>query len=132
MKAPDIRKLMRDDIDLKTDQGIDQLFNILNIFNEQVSLALDGNLTLGENVTGKVLEASFTTGASFVPFTVPVSGSTISSVSIGFIQNVDNPSEVITNAVTLTSWTQLSKQLKINYVTGLAANTRYKIRLLIL
>lgn len=132
MKAPDIRKLIRDDIDLKTDEGIDQLFNILNIFNEQVSLALDGNLSLGENIAGRVVEANFTTGSSFVPFTVPVSGTTISSVTIGFIQNTDNPSEVITNAVTLTSWSQLSKQLKINFITGLAANTRYKVRLLIL
>ena len=132
MKAPDIRKLMRDDIDLKTDEGVDQLFNILNIFNEQVNLALSGNLTLGENISGRVVEASFTTGSSFVPFTIPVNVDQISSVTIGFIQNQDNPSEVITNAVSLTSWTQISKQLKVNFITGLATNARYKIRLLVL
>jgi len=139
MKAPDLRRLVRDDMDLTTDSGIDQLFDTLNGFMEQVVLTLSGNLSLGDNISGRVLTASFTTPSDYISapgafnaFSMLLPNTTtLSVVQIGYLRKTTATTEVLIGAMTC-QWTQVTQtSLRIDYITGLVASTRYNVRLLV-
>ncbi len=138
MKPPELRRLTNDDIpDLSKAEGKDRLFSTLNFFMEQVTNILTAKLTIGDNVTGQVLTAKFTTpttyevSSDFTPFQLAVKTQPL-AVIVGKIVKTNEQTLVLKSAVTV-DWTQVtSTQLRVNFVTGLEDNTNYTITLVVL
>lgn len=136
MIPPELRRFAVSDIDLKTQAGTEKLLAGLNLFMEQVHSLFAGNLTIGDNVNGKFLTSSFTTlstyvsGGDFNSFTFPWNSLTApQAVVIGYLRK-DNSTEILKNPTSV-HWTMTSStSLRIDFIAGLAASTKYNVTLL--
>jgi hypothetical protein len=138
-RPPEFRRFSREDINLDDPNWIGSFLNTLNLYLEQSYSLFNGNLTVGDNVTGQILEATFTTpstygvGTAFTAVNLPwplLTNARI--VSIGYIRLFSAPSTILTNSMTL-QWTQPDADtIRLDYVSGLTASTKYKIRVLAL
>lgn len=112
----------------------------LNIFCEQVVATLNKNLTIGQNVQGQKYTTSFTTSAAyatgdFQQLTLNYTGGgQPNCIILGSIEK--NDGSLILTPVTVTDWSMnintIPMQVQINYIAGLAINTKYNITVLVL
>lgn len=135
-KPPELRRLLREDLNEKDSNWIDKLISPINMFFEQVYSSFS-TLTIGDNITGAITTISFKTPANYstggfnevlVPWNKTVAAQVI------FIGKINNKNRnIITNAVSITDWTQLTQQnIRINYISGLANSSIYEMTVLIL
>jgi|GEM_PF-6216641 len=108
---------------------------------EELYYSLDNDLTFQDNIRGSISVLNFTTRTDY---------STASPVTDGFeVQKLSNPIPVkpeivcigqvinqdtfaiVTDPVSL-SWSYADGEVKINYINGLADETKYQIKLLII
>ena len=135
---PTTKKIYRADLGKDIPLWVDNLLSPLNSFIEQVYTAFDRNLTLPNNVSSQIESIEFTTKSTYS------SGSQFEEISIrrkipryatfliiGNVTDFTNPQVKFTNAV-FPSWMDENGLIKIRYISGLTASTKYKIYLLIL
>lgn len=113
------------------------VLNALNLFLEQATSAINGNLTFADNVDGMQMHTTFTTPLDYLTGGFPniqfTNGgtSTPSCCMIGKISN-SNGSKILTT--TSLQWTYLTSTnpgvIKIDYIAGLEANKTYTVNLL--
>lgn len=133
-KPPEFRRVLREDIP-DAPNWVDPIITNYNLFLEQSYSLFNSNLTVGDNVTGRIYQTTFTTPSDYATggfnsfqfawsfFKNP------EVVVVGKIEKVAGG--IITDPVTVTSWSQPSaNSVKISYISGLAASTKYNIRLL--
>lgn len=116
-----------------------QLFVPLNMFCEQTVQALTRNLEIGLNVQGQKYTMSFVTSSTyaagdFTPIKVNYNGvNTPNMCIIGRIS--DQSGAKILTPVSISDWfLNTNKQpfeVTINYVAGLAANSRYTMNFIV-
>jgi hypothetical protein len=59
MKLPVIRKIRKEDLGGEAPAWIDRLLSPLNQFIEQVGVAITGRLTIGDNISGRIISQEF-------------------------------------------------------------------------
>jgi hypothetical protein len=109
------------------------------VFCETTTQTLNKNLTIGENVQGQKASITFTTGSGS-PYAFPIQkfrytgGGIPNCCLIGRVQRADL--QMITDPITITSWyLDLNTNpytVVIDYIAGLAADTKYTITLLVI
>lgn len=135
---PDFKRMLREDFKDVPGEWIDKLIYPINSFSEQVTSAMNRNLTIGENVTGMIYTTSFSTPSTYIknksfnqinmPWNFRVAPR---SVTIGQLINQDNDAP-ITNPVSL-DWRQTGPNaITIRFMAGLKNNTKYTVTFLIL
>jgi hypothetical protein len=110
------------------------VFNPLNIFCETTVQNLNKNLVIGQNVQGMKYSTSFTTAGSFTPITFAyIGGGQPDCCLIGNISKADGT--IILNPVSITSWNSninvSPTQIRVDYIAGLDASSKYNITLLV-
>lgn len=132
-KLPELRRLTPEDVDLETEEGQSALFTTFNYFAEQTQLALNGNLVIGDNVTGKLVTVQVRTPAgysqsnSFSP--VPLNwGKVTRASSVLVVQVSPWPAAAVQAQWNRTATTDP----QLVYLTGLADSTNYTVTLLLL
>lgn len=60
MKLPVIRKIRKEDLGADVPGWVDRMLSPMNQFIEQVGVAITGRLTFEENMSGKIINQSFT------------------------------------------------------------------------
>lgn len=140
-KLPSIKRIVREDIP-NAPQWIESLIYPLNRFMEEVYYALDRDLTIGENLKGSIRTVNFKTrndystaspkedGWEVKKINDPLNGIKPDVILVGKITNRDNFSDVITEPVTV-FWDFFDNEVTLKYITGLADDTRYEVKLLI-
>ena len=140
MSLPVFRRFSQADVPTAPN-WIQQVFGPLNIFCEQTVQILNKNLVIGENVQGMKYTTSFTTlstymsASDFSPITFNfTSGGQPNCCMIGQISRADGV--VITTPSMVTSWflniNQNPALVTINFIAGLAANTKYNITFVVI
>jgi hypothetical protein len=103
------------------------VFNPLNIFCETTVQNLNKNLVIGQNVQGMKYSTSFTTLATYI------GGGQPDCCLIGNISKADGT--IILNPVSITSWNSninvSPTQIRVDYIAGLDASSKYNITLLV-
>lgn len=135
-KPPDFRRVLRDDIP-DAPNWVDPIISAYNIFMEQSYSLFNGNLSITDNITGKIVTTTFTTpsdyltgGFSTIKFTWTFPKS-VETITVGKIEKYSGG--VILNPVSVTGWSQPSaNSVSVSYIAGLTANTKYTVKLLVL
>ena len=130
-KLPSFRRLFREDYPDEQKGLIDKLSVTINQGLEQLYFALNGGLTLNENLAATVSDFEVEVDSGGIPKKRTVfklnSSTSVTQVVVGKVDNLTNTSAYPTGAVFVT-WTQGSEGIIVNHITGLVANSRYRIR----
>jgi hypothetical protein len=131
---PTVKSIRREDIGPEAPAWVDNLLGPLTTFMEAIYSALNRQLTLQENIACTIRDFSFTTSSTyntgdFTAINFP-SGLRTKPIGCMILQITNANASVITSAVSL-SWEDLSGNIKINYVSGLANSNQYNMRLLV-
>lgn len=113
-----------------------KVLNPLNILFSYVGDAFDKNITFDENIDCQLAELTFTT-----PSTYAAGGWNIIrfqrslerrlfGISLVKIELANNAVTAIKGDVNITSWYESNKEVRITWISGLSADTTYKIRVL--
>lgn len=135
-KPPDFRRVLRDDIP-DAPNWVDPIIGAYNIFMEQSYSLFNKNLSIGDNVTGKIVSITFTTPSDYLTggfnnlrFSWEFS-KVVDTITIGKIEKYSGGT--ILSPVTVTSWSQPnSSTVTVSYIAGLAASTKYTVKLLVM
>jgi hypothetical protein len=133
MKLPTISRLVVEDFPKEIQGWAGKLFEPLNTFMGKMKSGLDKSITVNDNLSGQIrtLQVKNVSASSPVSFSYKSSRSP-QVVVIGGIYNKDNPTESLTNAVSL-QWSYDGKgTITIKNVPGLTADKNYLLTLLIL
>lgn len=135
-KPPDFRRVIRDDIP-NAPGWVDKVIGAYNLFLEQTYSLFNGNLTIGDNVTGKNAYVTFSTPSDYATGgfnTISFAWSnkkSIQNIIVGSI--VESTGAQIIDAVTVTGWTQTTtSNVNVTYITGLQPSKKYTVNLLVL
>jgi hypothetical protein len=131
---PTVKSIRREDIGPEAPAWVDNLLGPLTTFMEAIYSALNRQLTFQENIACTIRDFSFTTSSTyntgdFTAINFP-SGLRTKPIGCMILQITNANASVITSAVSL-SWEDLSGNIKINYVSGLANSNQYNMRLLV-
>lgn len=138
MTPPDFRRFSLEDIDPTKSGWIERLITPLNIFLEQTYSLFNSNLTVGDNINGRLIQTTFSTPSDystggFTTFLIPWNKTVNANiVTLGYIKPSANLLSVITEPTSV-QWNQINTaNIRIDYITGLADSTKYTVRFLIL
>ena len=132
MKAPKPLKIAQNS---NYPSWFNSLLDPFNQFFAQVYNNLN-NITIGDNLLGKFVTQSFTTGATYTSGVFPdVSFSAdikkiVESCQIAQISRDDGI--IITDVISVPQWNFTNGTCTINYIAGLDNSTKYTVRFLIL
>lgn len=125
-KFSSVKRLILEDFPQKYNDLTSPLFTLINDFFQQVTSVLNKGLTFNDNFQAYDTEFIVTT-----PLTVlSIQNSTNLSIRGSLVLRVDNltnPTVLLTNAPFIEFQTS-GNQIKIRNITGLATNTKYRIR----
>lgn len=136
MKIPSFREIRTRDFP-EVPTWLESLMYPINSFLQLVSQAMQGQLTIGDNVQGQYKSITFTTLSDYSLgnwTVIDVSTSLVKKVDAVLIAQINKQSsigEVITLPVSL-DWKQVNTVVKLNYIAGLEDNVTYTAKLLIL
>lgn len=115
-----------EDFAQKDQNLVSKLFFILNSFMEQVINAFNKNLTFGDNFSAIDTEITINTPINEVNIgnhlPLPIRGASVLRVD-----NLTNPSTLLSSAPFI-EFINAPGQIKISNITGLANNTKYRLR----
>jgi len=136
LKSPDFKRLDISDFNLNDPEWLNKFIGVLNLYMEQTSSVLN-NLSIQDNIIGGIIPATFSTPSDygtggFTPILLPWNeGVNAQVIMIGYIRSVNTPQIPLTTAISL-QWTQPSAtNIKIDFIAGLSASTKYSARFLI-
>ena len=142
MLLPQFTRISREDLGQGVPNWVDKIIGPINDFMNQCWIAFNNNITIGQNVTGSIQTLTIQTPTDYGapnynfpntvfswPFTKPVQAVLIAAVR----QTSGSNQYVIQHTPVFLDWQQLSaNQVKINYVSGLLANTQYNVTIMAL
>jgi hypothetical protein len=139
MRVNEIKRLLRSALP-NAPQGpqaawIDTLLDHFNSAVEAALRALQGQLTVGDNLQGRYLDLDIRTRSDYgtggwdtVRATIPFRARAAMIAQLVQVESVYTP---VTEALGV-SWRQDGETLLVEWVAGLAASKRYNLRLLVL
>ena len=132
---PSIKSIRVEDIGANTPEWLPNLLGPLTIFMEAIYSALNKQLTFQENIACNLRQlavntSSGYTGGAFTPIVFPTNLNGRKPIGCLILQITESTGAVITNAVS-PSWLDLSGQIQINYISGLANSKQYNVTFLV-
>lgn len=139
MKIPSLTQLTLDQFPDATDSE-KALVAQLNTTQATLYSALQGRLTLADNITCQTRTIQFTTAANYttannfpmLTFTRSATfGYRVTNLILTQVINTDTPYAPNTGVVTCTNWQDVNGQIQIYFITGLKDSTDYQINVLL-
>lgn len=131
---PDLKRLSMEDLP-GAPGWVQRLIAPLNMFMEQTYTCLNKNLTLTQNVSGKFVELVILTPTDYATGGFPVVqfpwefSKAVQAVTVVHVVNVASTTAKLLLAP-FPTWTQTGGgSVRVSYISGLAASTKYSIRL---
>lgn len=132
MKLSGFRRLFRGDFSSEFHKLIDGIGITFNNAIESLFIALNGNLSLQDNIKCTIKDVTVRVNSSGVPvtdLTVTLGDSTkVLGVTVLSVLNDTNPNSYPVSGVFI-SFSQSGSNINIKHITGLQANTDYTIKL---
>lgn len=135
---PPSKRITKEDLKGSPD-WVTQLLTPINSFFESVYSALDKNLTLGDNLSGNIVSIKVNTKTTYGTIPLADNWEIISttnplkirprSVVLGQIVETEKFS-TLTSPIQI-HWDYLNNSIRVRYISGLAASTKYDINLLV-
>lgn len=138
-KLPILKRIQREDFPEAPD-WIEKLTYPINTFFDAVYNALNKNLTFGDNITSEIKEFTFTTLSTYV-------GTAATFEAIEFVRSIKSaPKGVILLQIykfgsatyspiegdVYLDWNETNGTVTIGLIRGLAASTKYTLRVLVI
>ncbi len=134
MKVQSFKRISTDNISDEYKQLAEKLAYSINPFAEDVVTALDGRLSISENLNQSYKEVTVQVDSSGIPIQTTLVKSEITGrvkgMNIEFIENQTNIN-VFPTAAPFITWTETSGIITIRHITGLQTGNKWKLRLLI-
>lgn len=135
MKIPGFKRLNKSDYSEEHKDLVETLAVSLNVGIETLYLALNKQLTFRDNIKSTIKEIELTVNSNGIPkistiFTVDIVGQ-IDGLWVIKADNMTSPTIYPTSGVTI-SYTQSNNLITVNHATGLPANNKFKLKLLII
>lgn len=133
-KIKPARRLLTEDFPKEYLELVGKLAFVLNPFFDSTISTLSNNLTIDDNFNGQELEISIKTPiTSANPLAVlhRIKGNVRGTI-ITRVDNLDNINAVLSATPFIEFTNTTSNQILIKNITGLAANTRYNLRVILL
>ncbi len=131
MKAPDIKRIAKEDYPSQYQDLIDKLAFPLNSFMEQVKNILSGNVDF-DNLTREVITLRIQTDNTSKPISLPTFKSKLTRQIIGLIPislRVLSSTNVYPSQAPFISFSQSGTIVTLNNIAGLAPETSYELLL---
>lgn len=133
MILPGFRRLNKQDFQAQYQQFVDQLSNSLNIGIESLYSALNGNVSLKNNVSGTLKDVAVTVDATGTPTSATTFSLNDNRPIIGtqviYALNTSNSNIYPTGGIFIT-FTQTTTGILISNITGLPPNQPFTIRIM--
>lgn len=138
-KLPQINRIRREDIP-DAEDWIEKLLTPLNQFMEGVYQALNRGIAFNDNLEANLVDVVFTTDAAYatptdfgssVTFANPLKKRPVGVVIVSLVP-YDNINLSIFAATSVSWRINYEGQIEIGYITGLAASTKYRAKLMVL
>ncbi len=104
-----------------------------NDFADEVTIALNNNLTVDENLNMQYKTLEFSVAATGVPTITTQFKSTLKSRVRGMqvikVENLTNPNVFLTGAPFIT-FTETNQVVTVSHITGLAVSNKYRVTVL--
>ena len=134
---PPIKRISKEDL-VDAPDWVDKIIYPVNLFFDSVYRALNGRLTLPENIVGQIKEISFQVKATYngtdtTEWDVLNFNSSLGSLAKGLhimqIKEVtDNGNFSPIGKNVSIDWEDENRNIKIHYITGLTATKKYILR----
>jgi hypothetical protein len=132
-KLTNVNRIIADDFPEETRETMEQLAETLNPFMEQTFNVLNGNVDFN-NLSQKVVVLDVIADASGIPTNTVKFSAPITNARGGMVinaRNLQDSSVFPTSAVQVFFSPDNSGLYKLNKITGLQANTKYQITLIL-
>jgi hypothetical protein len=134
MKLPALRRLVKEDFQQKDKELVGKIAQVLNPATENLSLALNNNLTFSDNISCAVVTVPITVDANGIPVnptSFPVSLSAQANhIFVTRAVNATNATTYVT-AAPFVDWVESSGSIVVNHVTGLPANNTFNLTMIV-
>lgn len=134
MKLEGFKRILTEDLPAESRQLADKLASTLNPFAEQVITALNGRLNITDNINQVYKELTIDLNSDGTPKVQTAFKSDLigrcKGIDIQYLENVTNVNTYPTAAPFIT-WVDNNSIIIIKHVTGLQANNKWKMRLLL-
>ena len=131
MKPSNIRQIISEDYKTEDRDTISRLGGVLNYFMRQIIEILSGNVDL-DNMTWELLEVDVTVDADGTPNQVTRFNSSIINPRGIFVVNATNISSYPTSQPFISFTPQGGGIITVNNVSGLQADTKYKLKFIVI
>ncbi len=131
MTLPSLRKLFKADFKPEFQELIETMLPTVNNGVEVLYEALNGKLSIRDNLAGVVRDVDLSVNSSGIPTSLTTftlnSSNRIDGITVIKTENLTNSSVYLTSAPFIT-YSQIDNRITINHITGLVASNNYRIR----
>lgn len=128
---PQLRRIAKEDYSAEDRDMIEKLSYVLNTFMEQTNNVLNRGIDFA-NLNQEIKDVTLTVDVNGIPTMTTQLKSTLKTRTAGIICiNASNNTVFPTNGIFLT-FSENNKIIRINHVTGLPADTQFKLTLLLI
>lgn len=134
MKLPALRQLIKEDFPQQFKQVIGQIGQVVNPALQNISLALNNNLTFADNISCDVITIPVTVDANGIPinpisFQITITGQ-VNHIFVTRALNTTNSTTYVT-AAPFIDWVNEGTSISVNHVVGLPANTAFNLTMIV-
>lgn len=133
-KIPIQKKILLEDVPEEDRDWMSKIVIPINQFVSAAVAALTKDLTFGENFRCQIKELTFVNNAASFPlkFQYTLSSRPIAVLKLNVVDISESPA-ALTSAIDIPDW-ELSQnvQIQINTITGLVANKKYRLTVLVI
>mgnify|MGYP003136564022 FL=1 len=134
---PPIRRISKEDLH-EAPEWVEKLIYPINLFFDSVYRALNGRLTLSDNILGKQKETTFQVQAAYdgtdtdkwdvIKFQSELGSRAKGVYLMQITEQSDTGNFVPIGKSVFIDWEDENGTIKINYITGLTASKKYQLR----
>ncbi len=128
MKLPTSKKILREDLK-GAPPWINPLIDVINSFMEAVYLALNRNISFGDNIQSQIVTLTYKSGTTDTQF---ISNLRVRAQGLLVLQAVEKDTFEPAPGPVYVPWVESSGTVNLGLVTGLDANKTYILRLLLI
>lgn len=134
MKLPALKRLVKEDFPQQYKQLVGQIGQVVNPASENISLALNNNLTFIDNISCNVVTVPITVDVNGIPinpttFPITLTGQ-VNHLWVTRALNTTNAAIYVT-AAPFVDWVNTGGNISVQHVTGLPANVTFNLTMIV-